>query len=105
MTVSPRKIWAFFDGPFVGYFVGREELGAFVAEYIRTDLVPQLNWTDEQCRAFAQGYDREDAAQRGEADPWNLDDPSDAGDSDTWISERISCVRAGLSMIEPEDLA
>ena len=32
------KIWAFHDGPMVGLFVGREERGTNVAEYIRADL-------------------------------------------------------------------
>ena len=49
---------------------------------------------EDALRALAQAYDREDAAQRGEPDPWNLDDPGDIGDSDTWVSERLGCARA-----------
>jgi len=49
---------------------------------------------EDALRALAQAYDREDAAQRGEPDPWNLDDPGDIGDSDTWVSERLACARA-----------
>lgn len=66
--------------------------------------------THEQAlRALAQAYDREDAAQRGEPDPWNLDDPGDIGDSDTWVSERLACAQvaaeAFLSALLPEDVA
>ncbi len=54
--------------------------------------------------ALAQAYDREDAAQRGEPDPWNLDDPGDIGDSDMWVSERLACAQvaaeAFLSALE-----
>lgn len=60
---------------------------------------------EDALRALAQAYDREDAAQRGEPDPWNLDDPGDIGDSDTWVSERLACARAAaeafLSALEP----
>lgn len=48
-------------------------------------------------RALAQAYDKEDAAQRGEPDPWNLDDPGDIGDSENWIAERIACAEAGIT--------
>lgn len=66
--------------------------------------------THEQAlRSLAQAYDREDAAQRGEPDPWNLDDPGDIGDSDTWVSERLACAQvaaeAFLSALLPEDVA
>jgi len=66
--------------------------------------------THEQAlRALAQAYDREDAAQRGEPDPWNLDDPGDIGDSDTWVSERLACAQvaaeAFLSALLPEAVA
>lgn len=66
--------------------------------------------THEQAlRALAQAYDREDAAQRGEPDPWSLDDPGDIGDSDTWVSERLACAQvaaeAFLSALLPEDVA
>ena len=33
-----ERIWAFHDGPFVGYFVGCEERGTNVAEYVRADI-------------------------------------------------------------------
>lgn len=49
-------------------------------------------WSDEMCREFARAYDREDAAQRGEPDPW-LDDPNEAF---RWAESRVACVRAGL---------
>ncbi len=64
---------------------------------------------EKALRALAQAYDREDAAQRGEPDPWNLDDPGDIGDSDTWVSERLACAQvaaeAFLSALLPEDVA
>ena len=64
---------------------------------------------EKALRALAQAYDREDAAQRGEPDPWMLDDPGDIGDSDTWVSERLACAQvaadAFLSALLPEDTA
>lgn len=64
---------------------------------------------EKALRALAQAYDREDAAQRGEPDPWSLDDPGDIGDSDTWVSERLACAQvaaeAFLSALLPEDVA
>lgn len=56
-------------------------------------------WSDELCRAFAEAYDREDAAQRGEPNPWSLDDPGDIGGAEEWQRERIACVRAGLAAL------
>jgi prephenate dehydrogenase len=38
MTNAAKRIWAFHDGPMVGYFVGMEEIGSNVAEYIRADI-------------------------------------------------------------------
>ncbi len=31
---APKRIWAFHHGPMVGYFVGKEAVGAYVSEYI-----------------------------------------------------------------------
>jgi len=39
MKTAAERIWAFHDGPFVGYFVGCEERGTNVAEYVRADIV------------------------------------------------------------------
>lgn len=40
MSEAPKRIWAFHDGPMVGYFVGQSPgEGAYVAEFIRADLV------------------------------------------------------------------
>ena len=33
-------------------------------------------WSDALCEAFARAYDAEDAAQRGEPSPWEVDDPA-----------------------------
>ena len=58
-------------------------------------------WTDEQCLRFSEGYDREDAAQRGEASP-HCEGPEYA----EWAAERIACVREGLAALAaPEPLA
>ena len=51
--------------------------------------------SDETCLRFAEAYDREDAAQRGEADPHAEKDESYA----EWAAERVSCVRAGLAAV------
>lgn len=113
MTTALHRIWAFHAGPLVGMFVGRPEYGANVAEYIRADVAEGQKiksralsealisgkWTDEMCRAFAEGHDREEAAQRGEPNPWNLDDAGDIGDADGWRAERVACVRAGLAEV------
>ena len=42
--------------------------------------------------AFARAYDREDAAQMGEPDPW-----IDGKDDPEWVSERLACASAALS--------
>jgi hypothetical protein len=40
MSEAPKRIWAFHDGPLVGYFVGQSPgEGAYAVEYIRADLV------------------------------------------------------------------
>ena len=52
-----------------------------------------MDWFDDEfCLRFAEGYDREDAAQRGESDPH-----ADKGDGYAeWAAGRIACVRSGL---------
>jgi len=40
--IALDRVWAFHAGPFVGYFVGRKEVGANVAEYVRADIVEAL---------------------------------------------------------------
>jgi hypothetical protein len=44
--------------------------------------------------AFARAYDKEDASQRGEPDPW-LDGKDDA----EWVSERLACAAAALASL------
>jgi hypothetical protein len=40
VSEAPKRIWAFQDGPLVGYFVGQSPgEGAYAVEYIRADLV------------------------------------------------------------------
>lgn len=54
-----------------------------------------MNWDDETCLRFAEAYDREDAAQRGEPSPH-----ADKGEGYAeWGSERVACVRAGLGAV------
>ena len=102
MAIALHRIWAFHDGPLVGMFIGKPEYGTNVAEYVRADIAQEIarEWTEEMCLAFAEAYDREDAAQRGEPNPWDLDDPGDIGDSEAWQSERIACVRAGIEAVK-----
>ena len=59
------------------------------------EITPRPAWDDETCLRFAQAYDREDAAQRGEADPHAEKDESYA----EWAADRVSCVRAGLGAV------
>lgn len=48
-------------------------------------------------RNLAEGYDREDSAQRGEPNPWNfIEEIDEVGDSATWTSERVACALAGI---------
>lgn len=42
----------------------------------------------EPLEALARAYDREDASQRGEPDPWK-----DAEDDAEWVSERLACAQ------------
>jgi hypothetical protein len=42
----------------------------------------------EPLEALARSYDREDASQRGEPDPWK-----DAEDDAEWVSERLACAQ------------
>lgn len=42
MAIAPRRIFAFFDGPLVGYFVGQSEVGTNVAEYVHASDVRRL---------------------------------------------------------------
>ena len=34
---APKTIWAFHDGPMVGLFIGKKEVGSNIAEYTLTD--------------------------------------------------------------------
>ena len=54
-----------------------------------------MMWDDETCLRFAEAYDREDAAQRGEPSPH-----ADKGEGYAeWAAERVACVRAGFSAV------
>lgn len=49
----------------------------------------------EALEALARAYDREDASQRGEPDPWDYDDGNEA--ERLWRAERIACAQVGLA--------
>jgi hypothetical protein len=44
--------------------------------------------------ALARAYDREDASQRGEPDPWD-----DGKDDAAWVAERLACAQAGFAAL------
>lgn len=45
--------------------------------------------------AIARAYDKEDATQRGEPDPWRHEGP------DTWwFDERLHCAKAAIEALE-----
>ncbi|MER9176685.1 hypothetical protein NKH72_24290 [Mesorhizobium sp. M0955] len=47
----------------------------------------------EALEALARAYDREDASQRGEPDPWEYDDGNE--DERLWRAERMACAEVG----------
>ena len=51
---------------------------------------------DEACLRMAEAYDREDAAQRGEADPHGLDRAPRMGDYADWAADRIACAKEAI---------
>ena len=55
----------------------------------------RLAWDDEACLRFAEAYDGEDAAQRGEPNPHHMSDEGYA----EWATDRIACVRAGMAAV------
>lgn len=55
-------------------------------------------WDDETCLLFAEGYDREDAAQRGEPSPHD----AEGEDYAEWAMDRVACVRAALRALAGE---
>ncbi|SFX49248.1 hypothetical protein SAMN04244548_01227 [Paracoccus pantotrophus] len=57
----------------------------------------QVRATDAACEALARAYDREDAAQRGEPDPWSIG----IEEEPEWVAGRIACARAGLAALTP----
>lgn len=44
--------------------------------------------------ALARAYDREDASQRGEPDPWD-----DGAEDQTWRAERLACAKAAMQAL------
>jgi hypothetical protein len=65
-------------------------------------VAPGVTWTRAQQIAFARAYDTEDAAQRGEPTPWQIERsngrlrPVFTGE---WVEERLACVGAGLAAL------
>lgn len=74
------------------------------AEHLRHELASERaklatfegGWSENMCRIFLRGHDREDAAQMGEPDPWSM---PEANADNEWQRERIACVRAGLDAL------
>lgn len=58
------------------------------------EAIKNRAWDDETCLRFAEGFDREDAAHRGEPNPH---DDKQSDDYAEWAADRIACVRAGLA--------
>lgn len=85
-----------------------KEEADLISEHIRTvealatrpkagEVTPRPAWDDETCLRFAEAYDREDAAQRGEPSPH-----ADKGEGYAeWVADRIACARAGLAALTP----
>lgn len=74
------------------------------ADHLRRELAAERakvamfrgGWSEDVCRVFARGHDREEAAQMGEPDPWST--PEAQADPE-WQRERIACVRAGCGAV------
>lgn len=86
-----------------------KEEADLISEYIRTvealttrpkahEVTPRPAWDDEICLRFAEAFDAEDAAQRGEPSPHSGKGEGYA----EWAAERITCVRAALAKIAQE---
>ena len=71
-----------------------DALRVLVAERqaIRDKALDAILADDELCLRLAEGYDREDAAQRGEPNPHSM---GEDGYSE-WALGRVSCAKEGL---------
>lgn len=61
---------------------------------VRAEALDALLADDEMCLRLAEGYDREDAAQRGEPSPH-----SDEEGYAEWAADRIACAKEGMRAI------
>ena len=75
------------------------QIDAVPAAQVRAEALDALLADDEMCLRLAEGYDREDAAQRGEPSPHTMGDEGYA----EWAADRIACAKEGLrALIEKE---
>lgn len=66
-----------------------------LAVQARAEALDALLADDEMCLRLAEGYDREDAAQRGEPTPHTMGEDGYA----EWAADRIACAKEGLRAI------
>lgn len=75
------------------------QIEAIPAAQVRAEALRDVLADDEMCLRLAEGYDREDAAQRGEPSPHTMGDEGYA----EWAADRIACAKEGLrALIEKE---
>ncbi|MFC3568375.1 hypothetical protein [Paracoccus simplex] len=74
-----------------------DDAGALARRIVAGRASPQPGADDAAFEALARAYDREDAAQRGEPDPWSIGTEDEPG----WVADRIACARAGLAALTP----
>lgn len=66
-------------------------LAETAAAQMRAAALRDVLADDEMCLRLAEGYDREDAAQRGEPTPHSISE----GYAE-WAADRIACAKEGL---------
>jgi len=96
--IALERIWAFHAGPMVGYFVGREEVGTNVAEYVRADIVEALR--ADLARAVDALGKCEDIQRRVQQDTyWR------SPDNTLWpdLCDNTNCTRTIIASIKERD--
>lgn len=72
------------------------------ASFAQADGLLAILHDDRLLEAIARGYDVEDAAQRGEPDPWSVDrvtlNTEERQIAEMWEQERIECARQGIML-------
>lgn len=71
------------------------QIEAVSVAQVRAEALDALLADDEMCLRLAEGYDREDAAQRGEPTPHTMGEDGYA----EWAADRIACAKEGLRAI------